>query len=691
MPAGSFMWKRRPRLKLSLTDYGIVEELTIDLTPGLTVLVGPNGSGKSTIVDALYFVLTGETIDGRNVVDRINWGAVDRKAVVSLTSCDFSITRTIKSTGVSHKLTLPDGTMLTKKGDINDRLFSMFNIENSGVIKDVFFSAQLRATDLFDATESQRLALLSRVFGFDRLEQCRSAIYKVLAETSVPTVNAEALTLLKSRLDLLNQDLTKLNEDKASVDQSLDKLQFDADRYLEIVNTPTDAERATHEDARNSALVEIGDTNDEDADLRHKAEDAEYVGRALKAVVQYNTDVKEKIRLEEELAGLSSGISLDGLNKAREDITVRRVSLEKEIAELKSRASGETAVCPLTGGTPCIDLLRKLDPELIKQEINAKQEALDVVNSDAEQLDSYIQQAVAAEKRRGSLETQLNQLQAAIDASRQVLSEFDHVEGDLEASLTKQLEDIGFTGDVEKRYQELSERRKTLHGLFDFHQKWLDAHPDAGSVSNEERASWQIRKQEFDRLHSEASRLESEISVKQATVDGESKILAKMIEDQRVAENFQHRAEILRDVREILSKGQLQKLLLQTTLNRVNTEIDACAKVFNFPYKLFIEESGAVSFSNDDIGKADVKLLSGGQKYVAAIITRLAFARVLQARFPFIVLDEPSTCLDDHSRELLSGLLASLSNRSKQERTYMLVPTHDEMLLAVADKSVMTK
>lgn len=677
-------------MKLEISNYGIIDTLDISLNPGLAVLVGPNGSGKSTIVDALYFALTGDTIDGRNVVDRINWGSVDKKASVKLNAGVFSVTRTIKNSGVSHRLELDDGTVLTKKGDVNERLFAIFNIENASVIKDVFFSAQLRATDLFDATESQRLTLLSRVFGFDRLEQCRAAIYKVLAETPVPVVNEETLAVLKDRVNSNKLKLEELNKQHDDASRQLQELNFDANRYLEVMAMPTDAERTAHVTALAKATKDIEDTEELFQKFDALAQKAEVLMNKLSEIIDYN-DAKSKLQaLEEELGELTAGISLDNLNSAKASIAQQKLALENEIKELESRKDADRAVCPLTGGTPCIELLRKFDPELVAQELAAKREALETLTNDEQQLTTYFNQAVAAVQKTGAV-------QRSIDEQNNVLAE--HLKR-LEAlgigpdaddkALLKELEAVGYCGDAAARHTELQTKREEAQRSIDFHSRWLEEHPSKAGISDEERTVLQDKKQTFEALNTTLSRLSFESQQTRKTLEDEDAILSKMQEDKERSRSFQHRADILREVRELMSKGQLQRLLLQTTIKSVNKEIDACARIFNFPYKLFIEESGSISFSSDDIDNADVKLLSGGQKYVAAIITRLAFGRVLRAAFPFVVLDEPSTCLDDNSRELLAGLLKALSDRAKQEKNYLIVPTHDELLVSAADATVHT-
>ena len=44
-------------LHLSLKDFVIVKELSLDLSTGLTVLTGETGAGKSILIDALQLIL----------------------------------------------------------------------------------------------------------------------------------------------------------------------------------------------------------------------------------------------------------------------------------------------------------------------------------------------------------------------------------------------------------------------------------------------------------------------------------------------------------------------------------------------------------------------------------------------------------------------------------------------------------
>ena len=51
-------------LHLSLKDFVIVKELSLDLSTGLTVLTGETGAGKSILIDALQLILGGRADSG---------------------------------------------------------------------------------------------------------------------------------------------------------------------------------------------------------------------------------------------------------------------------------------------------------------------------------------------------------------------------------------------------------------------------------------------------------------------------------------------------------------------------------------------------------------------------------------------------------------------------------------------------
>ncbi|MGY3749198.1 ABC transporter ATP-binding protein [Vagococcus acidifermentans] len=82
-------------------------------------------------------------------------------------------------------------------------------------------------------------------------------------------------------------------------------------------------------------------------------------------------------------------------------------------------------------------------------------------------------------------------------------------------------------------------------------------------------------------------------------------------------------------------------------------------------------------FDLSDVLAEKVRKISGGQKQRAAIIRSL----ILDP--PIILADEPTTNLDSENFELVMRLF----NQLKQEGKVLIIATHDERILSIADKA----
>ena len=657
-------------MRLTIHNYGILDDVDIELEPGLTTLSGKNGSGKSTVVDALFFAITGEPLDGRNVTELVNWEALDGKAVVELSCESFTLTRTIKN-GLAHKLKLSDGTVFTKKVDVNDWLFNHYKITNSGVLREVFFSAQLHATDLFDTTNAVRLTMLSKMFGLDNLEQCRTIIYRVLAETPIPQVNDDLIQQLETRIQEVRRNVEDTTNSCKELETKRSALAFEPEEYLKIRNAPTDVERQTHEAALKEAIQKHADASAICSELSGKFDKFQ----KLQAMRERYALIQHVQTLTETLDSLSGGVSLDKLLEARRNIYKESAILEQSISELKQRG-GDSSECPLTHSKPCIEYIRLHDPQLVAAEIEEKQGLLKSIQDDCNQLEELVTEAQDREKRCSDIR---KELETVGDLTSPDLSE-EQVNTDLEA--------LGDFDALQTSYRTASEHVKIWEGEVSKQRTWLEQFSACGSVTEEVKRSWDDLKAEFDKLSVQLETLQQVAATHQQTLNHDQQLLKQLQDDRAKAQDIGRRIEVLKDVRDLLSRENLQRALMQRALHRVNKEIEVASKIFNFKYRVFITEQGDIVFQDDNIDPKDVRFLSGGQKYTAAIITRIAFARVLNTNFDFMVLDEPSICLDDNSREMLAELLTALNQRFSTERKVLLVPTHDELLLSIGSNFI---
>ena len=619
-------------------------------------------------------------MDGRNLDERINWGAIPQIAEVKLTCDEFTLTRTIKPTTTSHLLVGPN-LKLTKKSEINDYIFKLWNIQSVNQLKDVFFAAQLKATELFDATDAVRLGMLSKLFGFDRLEKGRTAIYNVLSSTAIPTVNEERIFQLEDELAVLVDQTTKASDDFEKAEATVAEINFDKEEYDRVMAAPLDSQRDLLENELNDKRNLRYDLQREFDKVTVLTDAKQTLENQLKGFDAYHQYKEAEDSLLATLHSFDDGgPSAAAVYAAMQELDKRMLPILTEMKDLQKNLDVDANMCPLTGGAACIDFLRMHDPETIKARQDELKKQQEELLRDAQQLKDLLNERTEHELAASKVKAELDALQKnapqIVDAlTDEQLKELEGINDKL--SVCEEQNPDKIAGAIKTCDQRISEIERQLAVATE-------------AVTEDDKR----HQQELFAKFTEASSKLSVASAKlQQLVDSSAatgKLLNGLRKDAKEAADIQHRADVLRLVRDILSRDQLQRVLLQSTIKRINAEIEVCAKIFSFPFHIRVEDNGSISFSTDDAEGKNVAFLSGGQKYVAAVIVRLAFSRVLRSKFPFVVLDEPSTCLDDNSREMLAELMAAMAHRAKDSGLCLLVPTHDQLIVDVSTKIVNT-
>ena len=666
-------------MQLIVKSFGVLDNVNITLSPGLTALSGPNGCGKSTTVSAIFFAITGELIDGRNVQDCINWTNMTDRASVKLITDEFTIERVIRKTGVSHSLTLADGTLITRKTDVNDWLFNYYKILGPSQLKEVFFAQQLLATEIFKVTPSARLGMLSKVFGFDKLEDCREAIYKVLAETPIPAPNEDVLNTLRNSYAEESAKIPALEDSINILQTEISGLHFDEAVYTKIINAPLDT-------VVENASKQHASTVDKINSLRPRYEELLRLCAVLEALRTYNEqrelfenwkhDVAE---LEAELKALDDGgPSSEQLREIMGKISARMVEVNTEIATLRSRESLKDGLCPLTNESACLALLQSSDPQIISAKIEGLSEELSGLNNDHDTVSALLSDSQTKEAKR----------KLFTDALKKLLD--NPVQEPIKALTKEDEEALLEVPSPEDLFKEFDSVRADL-GALEKTKEMLEAtlaQADKETVTEKEKQEQHELRAKFQELSGILQAKTQEMSTFKTAVATLKTNIELMEEQEKSSKAMAFRADVLRSTRELLSRSNLQRVLLKKTIVRLNREISKGIEIFGFPYVFFVSEDGEILFNSETRENIDVRFLSGGQLYVAAVIVRLAFAKALCSTFPIVALDEPSTCLDDTSRTMLSELLGVINQQAVSDGLFVVVPTHDTLITAVANQNI---
>jgi len=197
--------------------------------------------------------------------------------------------------------------------------------------------------------------------------------------------------------------------------------------------------------------------------------------------------------------------------------------------------------------------------------------------------------------------------------------------------------------------------------------------------------------EELRRVNSEFSGLKAKIDEKNSLKkkrDDEVNSLKKLIEErEKDLERMRRIANFVKDletVRAAFSRDGVQKILRQ----RVAPEISDLARRYLETFNLDITDIEVTEDFDVSVIKGGEKIplssLSGGEKVAVAIALRLAIAKAISGRISTIIMDEPTTHLDEDRRRELVEIMKGFF-REGASIPQMIIITHHRELEEVAD------
>jgi DNA repair exonuclease SbcCD ATPase subunit len=639
-------------------------EVVLELNPGLTAIVGANGAGKSTCVNALYFAITGETINGGNFDDLVTWGCVTGK--VELDCGSFQITRALK-VGAAAKsiLTIGDKTF-TRKKEIDAIICEMFGFVDLSVFRLVFFAEQYKAIDLIDGTDAQRIGLLSALFGFAKFEKIRAALLQVANTINTSVVGEDVLKSIADALALAESE----RNNQIAEHTRVSALVLSDDKVAELTATASAPLTGSLNELRTAILRET-----ENMLLLQEKLDSMPIPPTAEQHAAYQAyqdkDKAEKYLSEctDKLKALeaSRGLSPASINGFLQKLDTARNSVIIQKQRLSERANlVATGKCPLTNGVPCPDLLALTDRADIDRQLADLDKKLLEMDSDKAEMQSTLGGAL-------TLEADITAADNAVKAATRALESITVCEGfDVTAYL--QARDNSDFDEVRRLTYEISQSQQRINTM----KAELDKYDGQTEHTAEERLQATNALMAHNTAVSQLPLIADNIAKAEERVAAQiqSKEFADM--QNETAKRNEEKKQNLEKVRLAFHRDNLPRMLIEDILEKLNVLIDQELSEFAFPYKVQWCSSGALLYSDFSGNLHPCRMLSGGQKYVLVLAARCAFKRLLNTSFPFFVLDEPTTGLDVQNREFLSVSLNKL--RDRYPEMSMVIPTHDQML-----------
>jgi DNA repair protein SbcC/Rad50 len=199
------------------------------------------------------------------------------------------------------------------------------------------------------------------------------------------------------------------------------------------------------------------------------------------------------------------------------------------------------------------------------------------------------------------------------------------------------------------------------------------------------KADCQTAEGKLRELEKEVVRLEQEktgFQTQVAKLEAELEALEKTGKEKQQVERY---IFVLSDIRESYGKDGIQKLIrarARPLLEKVTRDL---FERFNLSYSdVKIDEDYNISVLGP-AGEQDIDQISGGERVALAIALRLAIAQVLSGKVETIIMDEPTTHLDEERRKELVNILNSFFREGGRIIPQMLIITHHSEIQEVAD------
>jgi len=158
--------------------------------------------------------------------------------------------------------------------------------------------------------------------------------------------------------------------------------------------------------------------------------------------------------------------------------------------------------------------------------------------------------------------------------------------------------------------------------------------------------------------------------------------LKKKEQEKRHVDNF---IGLLNKIRTAYGKDGVQKMIRARARPLLERSTRDLFERFNLAYSdIKIDDNYNIAVIGPS-GEQQIEQISGGERVALAIALRLAIAQVLSGRVETIIMDEPTTHLDEERRKELVNILSSFFREGGRIIPQMLIITHHPEIVDVAD------
>jgi exonuclease SbcC len=408
----------------------------------------------------------------------------------------------------------------------------------------------------------------------------------------------------------------------------------------------------------------------------------------------------EKSAIEGELSKLKGDLEETDENKKQANERFRKADsldidkvngISEELKEAKAKLAEQKA--DIQRLEKQAEALKKLDEELAKLETekNGLKEAYHEFESakrELSKLPSREEINVGMEPILASLEGVSQQLKEAVsnlgyepEKPEEELTSLrlKKQEYDQNISMAKRRPELELS--IERTKQDLSEKEQKLDETDEAIRELAYDEEEHRQKETELETAKDRRsdlKEKISELVAQRKAAENEI----AECDRKLKALKNKEKEKQAVDAF---IRLLNKIRAAYGKDGVQKMIRARARPLLERSTRDLFERFNLAYSdIKIDDDYNIAVLGPG-GEQGIDQISGGERVALAIALRLAIAQVLSGRVETIIMDEPTTHLDEERRKELVNILSSFFREGGRIIPQMLIITHHPEIVDVAD------
>jgi len=671
---------------VELTNFISHKDTALKFDNGVTLFIGNNGSGKSSVIDAVTFALYGQHTrkSNKNLIKRgCNSSLV--QVEVTLGGRRFKAIRGLNPSGqlINAKLIelKPDGMIEIVTGErkqfaesVVDEVTKVLGLDYSK-LRVAAVVQQGELDTIIKAQPREFKELINSLFGLDKLDFAFQSMKELIQlfrvklrskigydDSQISDVN-EALDSIQTEYKEALDVLKGLEEEKRYLGDKIGQLNSVIEK-LEPLNSKINELKGTE-----SALINYV-SSERTKIAKELAKKVELVNNAKK----YLEVLAKKERVESKLAKLQKSLSV--LDKSIQNIS-NDIGKLKGLLEFGDKLQIVDGRCPVCN-SPVNKINKIYDVSHIKKELHAKTREQKKLHEEKESLKANEQKLRREELEVSNAESFLK------DNKIRNIDDVKRIEDEIESTkyeIKKIPEKIAKEADPEQLAIDDYSRglatniAKLRNEVKDFDTKKYES----------------AKREQQELLRKRLPDLEEEIGEYKNKVKQAEKELDKLKLAAEELDKASQYVKLFENIRNsVYNRDGMVGMSLRTwALRTISQKASEYTAMFNMSISRLELKEKARDVSVECYGRSgtiDMESLSGGEKVAIALALRLGMAYVMgSGRLDFIVLDEPTTHLDEERRKSLVRIITEAFRTGLGPLSQMIIITHDAEIFENAD------